>query len=66
MQDTGYIGFYPVSRIPNPASIGAEMAQTMINAPFVIMRGVVRILLYPSSFLITHSMPGLKSGKTVA
>jgi hypothetical protein len=32
MQDTGYIGFYPGSRIPNPASIGAEMAQTMINA----------------------------------
>jgi hypothetical protein len=32
MQDTGYIDFYPGARIPNPASIGAEMAQTMINA----------------------------------
>jgi hypothetical protein len=32
MQDTGYIGFYPGSRIPHPESIGAEMAQTMIKA----------------------------------
>jgi hypothetical protein len=35
MQDTGYIGFHPGSRIPNPASIGAEMAQTMINAGYL-------------------------------
>jgi hypothetical protein len=41
MQDTGYIGFYPGSRIPNPAAIAAEMAQTMINAVGLERTGTV-------------------------
>jgi hypothetical protein len=58
MQDTGYIGFYPGSRIPNLASIGAEMAQTMINAfrgfsAFApILLGVVSIRHEPAMIIV--------------
>jgi len=37
MRDAENILFYPGSRIPDPASIEAEMAQTMINTDLSMM-----------------------------
>jgi hypothetical protein len=61
MQDTGYIGFYPGSRIPNPASIGAEMAQTTINAMMgdpIIGVGIGLALEIGSKMLPCQPNPG--------